>query len=90
MNHGYGGDLRIETPDHIGVAPEYVRAAQELGYPQVDLNAPYKEGFDIIKYPIKNGQRQATYKAFIEPVRTKPGLTILKYSQVTKVKNYLN
>ncbi|CAL8094312.1 unnamed protein product [Orchesella dallaii] len=84
-NHGYRGELRIERPDYIGLAPEFVRAAEELGYPNVDLNAPYTEGFDIIRYPIKRGVRQATYKAFIEPVRYLPTLTILKYSHVNKI-----
>jgi len=42
--HGFGGPLRIEKPDGIGLAPEYVRAGAELGYPSVDLNAPFNEG----------------------------------------------
>ncbi|ODM89498.1 Oxygen-dependent choline dehydrogenase [Orchesella cincta] len=85
VNHGYKGELRIERPDYIGLAPEFVRGAEELGYPNVDLNAPYSEGFDVIQYPIKRGVRQATYKAFIEPVRYLPTLTILKYSHVNKI-----
>ncbi|ODM89499.1 Glucose dehydrogenase [FAD, quinone] [Orchesella cincta] len=84
VNHGYKGELRIERPDYIGLAPEFVRGAEELGYPNVDLNAPYSEGFDVIQYPIKRGVRQATYKAFIEPVRYQT-LTILKYSHVNKI-----
>jgi len=42
--HGYGGSLRIETPDYVGVGPEFVKAAGELGYPSTDLNAPFSEG----------------------------------------------
>lgn len=44
MNHGYRGDLRIEAPAHPGRGREFVQAAMELGYPNVDLNAPFKEG----------------------------------------------
>lgn len=62
----------------------------ELGYPNVDLNAPHAEGFDVIRYPIKNGVRQAPYKAFLEPIRNRPSLTIMKYARVNRVslKNY--
>lgn len=43
--HGYNGELRIEAPDYIGTAPEFVQAAMEFGYPNRDLNsAPYSEG----------------------------------------------
>ncbi|CAL8094303.1 unnamed protein product [Orchesella dallaii] len=85
VNHGYGGELRIEAPDHIGNAAEFIQAAQELGYPNVDLNAPFYEGFDVMRYPIKNGIRQATYKAFIEPIRTRLSLRIMKFAQVNKI-----
>lgn len=85
VNHGYRGELRIETPHYTGAATDFVLAAQELGYPHVDLNAPFDEGFDVIKYPIRNGVRQATYKAFIEPIRTLSTLTIRTFCQVNKV-----
>lgn len=85
MNHGYGGDLRIEAADEIGVGLEFVQAGVELGYPHTDLNAPFHEGFDIIRYPIRRGVRQASFKAFIEPVRTSKTLTILKFAHVNKV-----
>ncbi|ODN03623.1 Glucose dehydrogenase [FAD, quinone] [Orchesella cincta] len=88
VNHGYTGELRIEAPDSIGTAPEFIQAAKELGFPNVDLNAPFYEGFDVIRYPIKGGIRQATYKAFIEPILTRFSLRIMKYAQVNKVLSY--
>lgn len=85
VNHGYGGDLRIEAPDYTGTAAEFIRAGQEFGYPNRDLNAPFTEGFDVLRYPIKGGRRQSSYKAFIEPIRTLPNLTIMKFAHVNKV-----
>ncbi|ODM90311.1 Glucose dehydrogenase [FAD, quinone] [Orchesella cincta] len=84
--HGFGGDLRVEQPDYIGMGPEFVRAGQELGYSHCDLNAPFTEGFDIIKFPIKDGIRQGTYKAFLEPIRRlRAKLVIRKYAHVNRV-----
>ncbi|ODM94362.1 Glucose dehydrogenase [FAD, quinone] [Orchesella cincta] len=44
-----------------------------------------RAGFSHIYYPIKDGRRVSTYKAFIEPIRSRPTLTIYKFSVVTKV-----
>ncbi|ODN03624.1 Oxygen-dependent choline dehydrogenase [Orchesella cincta] len=85
VNHGYGGDLRIEAPDYIGTARDFVAAGGELGYPNVDLNAPFTEGFDVIRYPIRRGIRQSPYKAFLDPARTRASLRILKFAHVNKV-----
>ncbi|ODN03621.1 Pyridoxine 4-oxidase [Orchesella cincta] len=52
VNHGYKGELRIERPDYIGLAPEFVRGAEELGYPNVDLNAPYSKVFN--QFPLNS------------------------------------
>lgn len=84
--HGFGGDLRVETPDYVGLGPEFVRAGGEFGYPNCDLNAPFAEGFDTIKYPIKYGLRQSSYKAFLEPIRRlRKNLVIRKYAHVNRV-----
>lgn len=85
MNHGYSGDLRVELPDYTGSAREFVRAGMDLGYPNVDLNAPFQEGFDVVRYPLLRGVRQAPYKAFLEPARSRPSLTIMKFARVTRV-----
>ncbi|CAL8094306.1 unnamed protein product [Orchesella dallaii] len=85
VNHGYGGDLRIEAPDYLGRGRDFVEAGREMGYPNVDVNAPFVEGFDIIRYPTKKGVRQAPYKAFLEPILSRSTLTILKFAHVNKV-----
>jgi hypothetical protein len=40
-----------------------------------------------VYYPIKNGKRQATYRAFIEPVRQRKSLLIRKFAHVNKVRH---
>ncbi|ODN03622.1 Glucose dehydrogenase [FAD, quinone] [Orchesella cincta] len=111
--HGYNGDLRIEAPDYVGMGYDFVRAAEELGFKNVDLNgAPFTEGiregglaglrvnwvndswaksfmnylgFDIIRFPIKRGVRQAPYKAFLEPALTRKTLTVRRYAHVNRI-----
>lgn len=86
-NHGYGGELRIEMPDHLGVGPEFVKGGTEMGYPHIDVNAAFdgEGGFDYIRYPSRQGRRIASYKAFLEPIKYLKTLTILKYANVNKV-----
>lgn len=42
--HGFDGELKLEAPSYTGMAKEFIRAGQELGYEHVDLNARYDEG----------------------------------------------
>ena len=44
MYHGFGGEVNIESGSHRPLAPYFLKAAAELGYPEVDLNAPFDEG----------------------------------------------
>lgn len=49
------------------------------------LNVHLLAGFGVVRYPIKNGVRQAPFKAFLEPIRSRTSLTIRKYAHVNKV-----
>jgi len=42
--HGSDGELQLEIPGYTGVAKEFIRAGQEIGYEHVDLNARFDEG----------------------------------------------
>lgn len=75
----------LEGPSYTGMAKEFIRAGQELGYEHVDLNARFEEGFDSIYSPMEMGERKASFHAFLEPVRDRETLTVRKYSRVTKV-----
>jgi len=45
--HGHGGEMKIERPPYAGMGEIFVQAAQDMGYPRTDLNAPFKEGMGI-------------------------------------------
>jgi choline dehydrogenase-like flavoprotein len=83
--HGKGGEITVKEPEYTGMAEIFVEAAQQMGYPRADLNGNFTEGFDVVFYPIKNGRRFGVYGAVINTVRTRPSLTIRKFSMVKKV-----
>jgi len=45
----------------------------------------FLKGFGVIRYPTKNGVRQAPYQAFIQPIRFRKSFIVRKYAHVTKV-----
>ncbi|CAG7731190.1 unnamed protein product, partial [Allacma fusca] len=84
--HGHGGPLNIEVDSYNPLTKYFLEAAQEMGYPRRDLNAPYNEAFSEFDYTKKNGRRWGSYQAFIQSIRkTRKNLTIRKYALVSRV-----
>jgi choline dehydrogenase-like flavoprotein len=67
------------------MAREFVDALGWAGVPKADLNAPYNAGADAVTYTQRFGRRTSTRDAFINPVRRRGNLRVLKYAHVTKV-----
>jgi hypothetical protein len=42
--HGFDGEVTLSPASYSKLAKYFIRAAQELGYPILDQNAPYQEG----------------------------------------------
>jgi hypothetical protein len=42
--HSHGGLLSVAQAPYIGLAEDWIRAAQEHGFNRTDLNAEYTEG----------------------------------------------
>lgn len=42
--HGSDGEVTVSAASYAPLAKYFVRAAEEMGYPTVDLNSPYQEG----------------------------------------------
>ncbi|CAG7666064.1 unnamed protein product [Allacma fusca] len=82
------GNLHIESRniDDLPLVPEFLQAAKELGFENVDLNGPQKPGFDQFEYVQKKGYRFGTYSAFLNPIMGRKNIRISRYSHVTKIK----
>ncbi len=63
-----------------------IEAAEHLGYPHnPDYNGHDQEGFAYYQVTQKNGVRHSAKKAYIDPIRRRPNLTIITKAQVTSL-----
>ena len=90
--HGSEGPLYIKRPWTFGVpVPEPVQAfmdrAMEMGLPACpDLNGPDPFGVCASPYNIKDGTRQSTRVAYLDPARGRANLAIVAEAHVTRLK----
>ena len=85
---GGGGELNVA--DMVETHPlleAYVEAGTELGYPRnPDYNGESQEGFGIYQVTQKNGRRFSTARAFLDPARGRPNLTIMTKALTQRVR----
>ena len=86
VNHGTRGplsvsDLRFQTP----LADAFVGSGHEAGYPVRDLNTGNATGFTVMQTNMQDGKRMSSARAFIRPVLSRPNLTVLTNSRVTRL-----
>lgn len=85
--HGVGGplqvsDLRLRRP----IADFFIKAAEETGIPfNEDYNAEKQEGVAYFQQTAYKGLRCSTARAFLNPAKKRPNLTIITRAQTTRV-----
>ncbi|XP_059474149.1 glucose dehydrogenase [FAD, quinone]-like [Neocloeon triangulifer] len=86
--HSTGGLLSVKKnpAEELDVVPLFFKAAQELGYEQVDLNSAAPVGYGRLPSTQKNSERMNTAKAFLSPARDRDNLHVSKKSHVTKLR----
>ncbi|XP_058447541.1 glucose dehydrogenase [FAD, quinone]-like isoform X5 [Malaya genurostris] len=85
--HGVGGYL---TVDYFAVTTPYhdilLRATKEAGFKQLlDFNAEDHIGFSMAQYTIEGGTRDSTAKAFLNPIKDRLNLHIIKNAFVVSL-----
>ncbi|MBM75318.1 MAG: choline dehydrogenase [Proteobacteria bacterium] len=84
---GQDGPLHLERGP--GVNPlftQFLKAAQECGYPVVDdINAHQQEGFGLFDRNIKSGKRWSAAQAYLHPVKERPNLDVMTCALTTKI-----
>ena len=85
--HGAQGELRVEERRvDWEILDAWREAAAECGIPKVeDFNRGDNYGCGYFQVNQKSGVRQSTNKAFLEPVRQRPNLTVLTRASVLRV-----
>lgn len=76
--HGTDGPLVVSdqrSPNPL--THRFVEAGEELGYPRNDdFNSGGQEGFGLYQVTQKDGQRWSAARAYLEPARERPTLTV--------------
>jgi choline dehydrogenase len=77
--HGASGPLAVFAPklQDSPLVIAFLRAAEEAGYPTTsDVNGAQQEGFGRIDRTTRNGRRWSAARAYLHPVRGRPGLSV--------------
>ena len=76
--HGTGGELNVARQrDPHPINEALLAAAGELQFSRTaDFNGPEQDGFGYWDVNQRNGERQSTSRAFLQPVADRPNLTI--------------
>ncbi len=90
--HGRDGPLYIKRPFFFGdptsrPGQAFIDSAVGMGLPLCrDINTPDPLGVCLAPYNIKDGKRQSTVVAYLNPARARPNLTIIADAQVAALK----
>jgi choline dehydrogenase len=87
MLHGGSGPLHSSPlKKHPDLYPAFIDAAAQLGYPEVDdFNVPAPEGFGLPDCNIRNGRRDSTATAYLDPARNRRNLRIETNAQASRI-----
>lgn len=85
--HGADGPLYVHDlldPNPLSLA--FVEAGMQAGLPRrADFNGPAMEGVGLYQVTQHDGQRWSAARAFLDPVRQRPNLTVLTECLATRV-----
>ncbi len=85
--HGADGPLRVTTASGRNPLYEaFVNAGSQAGFPRCDdFNGAQPEGFGRYDFTIAGGERWSSARAFLDPAKARPNLTIVTHAQATRV-----
>lgn len=86
--HQQGGELHVEFPSRYRspFAAAFVDACVEKGFERNDdYNGARQEGAGLFQFTIKDGKRHSAYTAFLKPVLSRPNLTVMTGTHVSKI-----
>ncbi len=85
--HGLDGPLNVAAPRSVNPMTEvFLEAARSAGHPLTpDFNGARQNGVGLYTFTQKNGERVTAEGAYLDPVRSRPNLTVLTDATVTRV-----
>ena len=75
---GDKGPVRVmREPMRGPLYAAFIEAGQQAGYPRTDdYNGRQQEGFGVLQSNIRDGRRASTARAYLDPAKDRPNLTI--------------
>lgn len=85
--HSYGGPLGVSNPiSPLPICEAFFQAGQELGIPfNADFNGAAQEGLGYYQLTQLNARRSSASIGFLNPVRSRPNLSVQLKSQALRV-----
>lgn len=84
--HRSGGLLTVqEAPWRSQLSVAFIRAGEELGYENRDINGAEQTGFMLGQSTMRKAARCSTSKAFLRPVRARPNLHVAMNTRVSRL-----
>jgi choline dehydrogenase-like flavoprotein len=85
--HGRHGPMTVtDIPHPNPLIVRFLEATSSLGYSRcLDFNGVDPEGFGTRQATIRAGRRESMVTAFLDPVRSRPQLTVLTEAVVTRI-----
>ncbi|XP_066261293.1 glucose dehydrogenase [FAD, quinone]-like [Euwallacea similis] len=85
-SHRYGGPVHLENPRYpSSTVVHLLKAAEEIGLDEIDVNGKNSLGLGIPHLMAKNGQRFSTTDAYLQQAQNRKNLEIKPFTQVTKI-----
>jgi choline dehydrogenase-like flavoprotein len=85
--HGVGGPIGVIDPiNPVPIDYAFIKAGQQAGHPyNGDFNGARQDGVGLYQVTIRNGRRSSASKAYLDPIRSRPNLTIRANTQCLRV-----
>jgi choline dehydrogenase-like flavoprotein len=85
--HGIGGPIGVIDPiNPIPIDYAFIKAGQQAGMRyNADFNGADQDGVGFYQVTVRNARRSSASKAYLDPVRARPNLTIQKDTQALRV-----
>ncbi len=85
--HGAGGPLHVsDQTERHEICDAVIAAAESVGIPRNDdVNGASQEGFGYVQLTVQGGKRNSTARAYLDPARTRPNLTVMTLSLAKRV-----
>ncbi len=86
-HHGKGGPLTVSNLTHPNpLSQAFVRAGAECQYPvNPDFNGATQDGVGLYQVTQREGRRFSAARAFLDPIRNRPNLTVVTGALVYRV-----